>query len=119
MLEECQVILSLQETDLEVWEAKLTEEQAHSLPSFDGCDLSAELEKLRTLMDGVEDECVTKVGKLSTLVVSISNALVNLEMLPIRDIPQLPKSVQEVLAIVSLILEHLQEEHVSSASPWD
>jgi hypothetical protein len=36
---------------------------------------------------GVEDEHATKAGKPSTLVVGISNALVNLGMLPIRDIP--------------------------------
>jgi hypothetical protein len=39
----------------------------------------------------VELERVAKAGKLSMLVVGISNALVDLGMLPIRDIPQLPK----------------------------
>jgi hypothetical protein len=47
-LEECQILLSLQETDSEVWEAKLVEEQAHSLHSFDWQDLSTELEELHT-----------------------------------------------------------------------
>jgi hypothetical protein len=55
-------------------------------------------------VDGVEDIRIAEVGKLSTLVVGISNSLVDLGMLSIRDIPQLPKSVQEVLAAVGLIL---------------
>jgi hypothetical protein len=37
----------------------------------------------------------------------VSNTLVDLGMLPIRDIPQLLKSTQEVLATTGLILEHL------------
>jgi hypothetical protein len=40
MLEECQILLSLQETDLEVWEVKLEEEQACNLHSFDERDPS-------------------------------------------------------------------------------
>jgi hypothetical protein len=35
----------------------------------------------------------------------ISNVLIDLGMLPIRDIPQLPKTAQEVLATVGLTLE--------------
>jgi hypothetical protein len=90
-----------------VREAKLVKEQARSLHSFVRRDLSAELEELQACMDGVEDEHTTKVGKLSMLVVGISNALVNLQMLPIWDILQLSKSVLEVLVVASLILECL------------
>jgi hypothetical protein len=72
-----------------------------------------ELEKLHAHVDRVEAE------KLSTLVVGISNAPVDLGMLLIRDIPQLPKLVHEVLTVVGLILERLQEEHASDTSPWD
>jgi hypothetical protein len=68
---------------LEVREAKLAKEQARSLHSFVRRDLSMELEELQACMDGVEDERTTEVGKLSMLVVGISNALVNLRMLPI------------------------------------
>jgi hypothetical protein len=50
----------VQETDLEWREAKLAEEQAHSLYSFDGRDLSAELGKLHEHVAGVEDECATE-----------------------------------------------------------
>jgi hypothetical protein len=38
-------------------------------------------------MSGVEDECAIDAGKLLTLVVGISSALVDLMMLPIREIP--------------------------------
>jgi hypothetical protein len=38
-----------------------------------------------------------------------SNGLVNFRMLPIQDIPQLPKMAQEVLGVAGLILEPLQE----------
>jgi hypothetical protein len=85
----------------------LAEEQARGLHPFDGRDLLAELEKLHRCVAGVEDKHATKAGKLSTLVVGISNALVDLGMLPIRDIPQLLKMAQEVLAATALILEHL------------
>jgi hypothetical protein len=46
MLEEHQILFSLQETDLEVREMKLAEEQARGLHSFDRRDLSIELEGL-------------------------------------------------------------------------
>jgi hypothetical protein len=49
--------------------------------------LSSELEKLHVHVDRVEDERAAEVRKLSTLVVGISNALVNLGMLSIWDIP--------------------------------
>jgi hypothetical protein len=41
------------------------------------------------------------------LVVGISNALVDLEMLPIWDIPQLPKIAQKILTAAGLIPERL------------
>jgi hypothetical protein len=61
--------------------------EAHNLHSFDGRDLSAEQEELCVRVAGFEDECAAEAGKLSKLVVEISNALVNLGTLPIRDIP--------------------------------
>jgi hypothetical protein len=103
MLEEPKILLSLQETDLEVREVKLAEEQAWVLYSFDRQDLPVELEELHTCTAGVTDEWAAKAGKLSTLVMGISNALVNLEMLLIWDIPQHPKMAQEVLAVAGLI----------------
>jgi hypothetical protein len=87
MLEEGQILLSLREMDLELREVKLAEEQACDLHSFDGWDLMAELEELHTHMAGVKYEHAAKASKLSTLVVGISNALVNLRRLPIYDTP--------------------------------
>jgi hypothetical protein len=49
----------------------------------------------------------------------ISNTLFDLGMLAIREIPQLPKMTQEVLAAASLILVCLREEHASGTGPWD
>jgi hypothetical protein len=65
MLEERQILLSLQEMDLERWEVKLAEEQARDLHSFDGQDLSVDLEELRVCMTGVQDECTVEAVELS------------------------------------------------------
>jgi hypothetical protein len=51
--------------------------------------------------------------------VGISNALVDLGMLPVQDIPQLPKLAREVLIVVGLILERLREAQASGACPRD
>jgi hypothetical protein len=53
-------------------------------------------------VDEIEGEHVTEAEQLSQLVMEISNALVELGMLPIWDILQLLKSAKEVL-------ERLQE----------
>jgi hypothetical protein len=119
MLEEHQILLTLQEVDLEVHEVKLAEEKARGMHPFDGWDLLAEMEELHARVAGVKDECAAEGGKLSTLVMGISNALVALGMLPIWDIPQLLKIAWEVLAAAGLIQGHLREEHASSADPWD
>jgi hypothetical protein len=47
----------------------------------------------------------------------ISNALVNLVVFSIQDIPQCPKLARDVLTVAGLILEHLWEDHASGASP--
>jgi hypothetical protein len=52
----------------------------------------------------VEDEHATEAGEPSALVVEASNALVDLRMLPIQDIPHLPKMAQKVLKAVGVIL---------------
>jgi hypothetical protein len=85
----------------------LAEEQACDLHPFNRHGLSVEEEGLHTCMDEVEGERATEVGQLSQLVTKISNTLVNLGMLPIRDILELLKSAQLVFAVTSLILEHL------------
>jgi hypothetical protein len=69
----------------------LAEEQAHGLQPFDGRDLPVKMEELRACVASVEDDHAIEAGKLSMLVLGISHALVDLGMLPIWDIPQLPK----------------------------
>jgi hypothetical protein len=93
------------------------EEQARGLHAFDGWDLLVELEELHTRVARVEDECAAKAGKLSMLVVGIFNALDDLGMLPIWEMPQLPKMAREVLVVTGLILERLREEHAFGAGP--
>jgi hypothetical protein len=75
------------------------------------------LEELRMRMVGIEDERATEAVGLSRLVMEISDALINVGLFSIRDIPRLPKSTQEVLVLTGLILEHLQEERASNAGP--
>jgi hypothetical protein len=58
-------------------------------------------------------ERTTEAGPLSQLVVEISNALVNLGLLPIQDIRQLLRSAQEVLAATGVLLERLREAQAS------
>jgi hypothetical protein len=56
---------------------------------------------------GIKDEHATEVVRLSQLVIKISDALINLGVFPIREIPRLPNSAQQILASYGLILEHL------------
>jgi hypothetical protein len=69
-------------------------------------------------MDRIMGECTTEARRLSQLALGISNALVNLGMLPVWDIAQFLKSAQEVLTMTGLLLEHLREARASSAGPW-
>jgi hypothetical protein len=82
-LQQHQLLISLQETDLKVWEAKLAEEQACGLHSFDGSDLSAKLEELCVHVAGVKNEHAVEDGELSTMVMEASNTVVDQRMLPI------------------------------------
>jgi hypothetical protein len=89
---ERQIFLCLQERDLEVQEVILVEQQACVLHPFDGQDLSMELEEIRVHVDGIASERAVEAEQLSQLVVGISNALVDLGVLPVLDIPQFLKS---------------------------
>jgi hypothetical protein len=78
------------------------------LYSFDGRDLPVELEEVREHVLVVQP---------SWSVMEISNALIDLGMFPIQDIPVHPKSAQDVLTVASLVLERLQEEHAPMPVP--
>jgi hypothetical protein len=68
--------------------AILAEELEHGLHPTDGRDLSVELDKARASMDRINGKRAAEAERLSQLVVEISNALVDLGMLPIQDIPK-------------------------------
>jgi hypothetical protein len=55
-LEECQILLCLQEANLEVHEAILVVALERGLHSSDWQDKSAELDKAHALADGITDE---------------------------------------------------------------
>jgi hypothetical protein len=65
--------------------------------------LSAELDQAHALTDGITNERIAEAMRLSQCVVGISNALADLGMLPIRDIPQLLKLAQEILLAADLV----------------
>jgi hypothetical protein len=67
-------------------------------------------------MAEVEDKYTAAAVQLSRSVMEISDALVDLGMFPIRDIPSKPRSTQDVLTVVRLVLEQLWEEDASVAS---
>jgi hypothetical protein len=77
-----------------------------------------ELAELHEHMADVESKRTIEAMQLSRSVMEISDVLVSLGVFPIWDIPEQPRSTQDVLMAASLVLEHLREEHASDASPW-
>jgi hypothetical protein len=77
----------MHETDLQWRDRKLAEDQARGLYSFHRRNLSAELERLHERMARVEDDHIVEAEQLSRSVQDISNALVDLYVLFIQDIP--------------------------------
>jgi hypothetical protein len=63
-LAECQIHLCLQETDLEVQEAVLVEEQVRGLHPFNERDLLVELEETHARVDGIKGKCAVEAGQL-------------------------------------------------------
>jgi hypothetical protein len=51
--------------------------------------------------------------------VRVANVLIDLGLPSIEDNPKLPKTAQDALAAVALILERLQGALDSDAGPWD
>jgi hypothetical protein len=66
---------------------------------------------------GVVKECASKAEQPSWSVREIFDTLVDLEMFPILDIPLQPRSAQDLLTAVGLILGHLREEHAFGVDP--
>jgi hypothetical protein len=63
-----------------------------------------ELDKAYVCMDRIDGERAAEADQLSRQFVMISSILVDLGMLPIQNILQLPKSAWEVLLTVNLVL---------------
>jgi hypothetical protein len=102
MLEECTALLGLQETDLEVHKAILVDELECGLHPLDG---------------RIIDDQAAEAERLSRQVAQVADILIDLGLLPIEDIPHLPKIAQEVLPVVALILKRLQEARDPGAGP--
>jgi hypothetical protein len=103
-LEECQILLGLQETDLEVREVILVEELEPVLHPPNGQDLLAKLDKAPARVNRIDVQRTAEAERLSCQVMRIFGALVDLGMLPIQNIPQLLKSPREVFLVVDLVL---------------
>jgi hypothetical protein len=97
----------------------LAEEEERGLRPIFGRDLSSELDMTHAHVDRINDERATEARQLSQLVVGISDALVDLGMLLIQDVPQLLKSAREVSPVAALVLKRLQEALASCTGPWD
>jgi hypothetical protein len=107
VLEGRRFFLSVHEMDLQRQEEKLAEEQARVLSSFDGGDISAEVEELHGCVAGIQSERAIEVVQLSRSIMEIFDALIDLGTFSIRDIPAQPELAQDVLTAAILILECL------------
>jgi hypothetical protein len=58
----------------------------------------------------VEDDHTVEAEQLSRLTMEISNALVDLNVMPIQGIPSQQQSIKDVMAVFGLVLEWLREE---------
>jgi hypothetical protein len=65
------------------------------------------LERLHECVARVEDDRAVEAGQLSWSVRDISDALVDLNVLPIQDNPLQPQSTKDVLTTFGLVLERL------------
>jgi hypothetical protein len=80
----------VQEVDHEWQEERLDEDQARDLYPPDGRSLPSKLGKLRERFTGTKDDHGIEAEQLSRSIREISDALVDLNVLPIRDIPLWP-----------------------------
>jgi hypothetical protein len=69
-----------------------------------------ELGKLHEHVAEAEDDHVVETEQLSRSIMEISDTPVDVNVLPIRDVPLHPRSTKDVLMAFSLVLERLWEE---------
>jgi hypothetical protein len=72
-------------------------------------DLPSELGKIRECKAEVEDDRAVEAKQLSWSTMEISNALIDLNVLPIQGTPSQPPLVKDVMAAYGLVLEWVCE----------
>jgi hypothetical protein len=102
-----------------VREPILAEELERVLPHPDACDLPVKLDEIHVRVHRIADDRAAKAGKLSRQLIQVAGVLIDMGLPPIEEISQLPKTTQDALLVVTLVLKHLQEALDSSAGPWD
>jgi hypothetical protein len=95
-----------------VWEVILVEELEHGLHPLDGRDLSAKLDKVHARAGRIN-------GERTAEVVRISGILVDLGMLPIKNISQLLKSCRWLTSSSSACKKHWPPVPVRGTEFWD
>jgi hypothetical protein len=107
MLGEKKVELNGRERDLELCEAALAEVQTRGLNPRVNHDELMEVIELHRFLQYAEEDRGIEAGQLLTLVRDMTKVLVDLGMPPISEIPQDPRTTDDVLEVVNIILEHL------------
>jgi hypothetical protein len=108
-LDEPMAHLGLHEIDLEVREVALAEEVESGLRRPDGRDLLAELDEAHARVRGAADDRATEAKRLSRQLARVGKVLIDLDLPPINNIPQLPQMARDALMLVTLVVERLQE----------
>jgi hypothetical protein len=90
-----------------VREVIVVEELEHGLRCFNGRDLPMELYMARAWANKIARDWAAEAERLSRQLVWVANILIDLGLPSIEDNPKLPKTDQDALATVALILERL------------
>jgi hypothetical protein len=97
----------------------VTQELECSMRHSDRRNPPAELYKARAWTNEIANDRAAEAKRLSRQLMSVAGILIDLGLLPMEDIPRLPKTVQDALVAVILVLERLQGALDSGAGPWD
>jgi hypothetical protein len=68
---------------------------------------------------GVADNWAAEAECLSRQLAWVAKVLIDLGLLPIEDMPQLPQMARDALPAVTLVVERLQEVLDFGTGPWD
>jgi hypothetical protein len=82
-------------------------------------DPPAELDETRTLVHAIVGDQAAEAGRLSRQLIWVAGLSIHLGLPSIEDIPQLPKTAQDALPSVSLVLKRMQEALDSDTGRWD